>query len=161
MESLFGIPSHPLFVHLPVVVIPVAAVVAVVLAFSPPLRPRLSSWLAGLVGVGLLSTFLATRSGEAFYDAIEDRIGELAETHEELGRQTLILVALFFVAAAITAIVDRLAARSPGDDQGQLRLPATVLAVGTALLGIVAAAWMVRTGHEGARIVWDGVLPTD
>lgn len=160
MESLFGIPSHPLFVHLPLVAVPVAALAALALAFSPSARRRLSGWLAAVVGVSLAATFLATRSGEAFYDAIEDRIGELAETHEGLGRQTLILVALFFAGSVITAIVDRISNQAD-DDGGQLRLPASVLAVGTALLGIVASVWMIRTGHEGARIVWDGVLPSE
>ena len=159
MESVFGLPSHPLFVHLPLVLVPIAALAAVVLAFAPAARRRLSGWLAGLVGVGLIGTFTATQSGEAFYAAIEDRIGELAETHENLGRQTLILVALFFVGSLITAIVDRMANGSTDGDGDQLRMPASVLAAGTAVLGLVASLWMIRTGHEGTRIVWDGVLP--
>ncbi len=161
MESLFGVPGHPLFVHLPMVVVPVAALAAAVLAFSPDVRRRLSGWLAAFVGVGLVGTFLAIESGEAFQEVLEDRIGDVAETHEQLGRQTMILVALFFVGSVITAAVDRLSGPTADGANGQLRLPASVLAVGTALLGLLAGVWMLRTGHEGIRVVWDAVLSTE
>ena len=157
MESLFGLPSHPLFVHLPVVAVPAAAVVAVVLAISPPHRRRLSGWLAGLTTVGFVATFMAKESGEAFNGVLEDRIGDLADDHQQLGEQTMVLVGLFFLASVMTALLERFASI----DDTALRIPATVLAAGAALLGLAASVWMIRTGHEGARIVWDGVIPAE
>jgi len=35
LEELFGLPAHPLLVHMPVVIIPLAGVIAVVFAFRP------------------------------------------------------------------------------------------------------------------------------
>jgi len=148
MESLFGLPSHPLFVHLPIVIVPLATMGAMGLATWPQSRQRLSNWLAALTGIGLVGTFLATQSGEALNDVGGDR--GLADTHERLAGQTLVLVALFFIATVITAIADRF---SDGGD-GSLRLPATVLSVGSALLGLAASWWMIRTGFEGTSLVW-------
>jgi hypothetical protein len=34
----------------------------------------------------------------------------------------------------------------------------SLLAVVVAVVAIVATVWMIRTGHEGAKAVWDGTL---
>jgi uncharacterized membrane protein len=154
METVFGLPAHPLFVHLPVVAVPFAALAMVALAVWPAWRRRLTGWMAAGAGLCFVSTVLANQSGDELYERREDQLGDVADLHQELGEQTVLLVGLLFAAVIMTAIADRF---SP-DAESPLRLPANVLAIGAALLGLVATWWMIRTGHEGARIVWEDVL---
>jgi uncharacterized membrane protein len=53
-SKIFGLPAHPLFVHIPIVLIPLAAIGAVAMAFSGHVRDRYG-WLVlalGIVAVG-------------------------------------------------------------------------------------------------------------
>ncbi len=43
MDELFGLPAHPLLVHAAVVLVPLAAIGVVLIAFWPAARARLGS----------------------------------------------------------------------------------------------------------------------
>lgn len=158
MDTLFGLPSHPLFVHLPVVVVPVAALAALAIALRPAWRRRFGPAVTALAAVGFAGTFMATRSGEELYDVLADRIGDLADDHQELGEQTFILVAVFFLSTVATVVADHRLSRVT-EQPTWLRHAAAALAWVGAAVGAAAMVWMMRTGHEGARIVWEGVVP--
>ncbi len=149
MESLFGLPAHPLLVHAPVVIVPFASLFTIVLLARPAWRRANGLAWVVLASVAFASTILANQSGGAFNAVLEDRIGDLAARHEELGNQTTLLVFLYLLTTVGAVAAER---RRPETT------PGTVLAVLSALIALAATVWMVRTGHEGARIVWDGVL---
>lgn len=149
MESLFGLPSHPLLVHAPVVIVPVVALITLALTGRAEWRQRYGLAWAVLAVVSFAATMLANQSGEALNAVLEDRIGDLAADHEELGNQTTLLVFLFMLAVLAAVGVDR---RRPESQVGR------ILAILASALAVAATVWMVRTGHEGARIVWDGIL---
>lgn len=159
MDSFLGLPSHPLFVHLPVVAVPAAALAALVLALFPAWRRRFGLAAAALSAVGFVGTFMAAQSGEELYVALEDRIGDLADRHQELGEQTLILVAAFFLSMVGSVVADHRLISQFTEQRGWGRHLATALAWIGAVVGAVATVWIIRTGHEGARIVWEGVIP--
>ncbi len=149
MESLFGLPAHPLLLHAAVVIVPTAALLSVVLLARPEWRRRQGlAWVVFAL-VAFASTILANQSGEAFNEALTDRIGDLAEDHGELGNQTTLLVFLYMITSIGSVLAERRRSQSK---------VASVLATLAALLAVAATVWIVRTGHEGARIVWDGVL---
>lgn len=73
-----------------------------------------------------------------------------------------LLAAIFCVGAACVAVLDgwhvpRAALRRPESPSARVDTVGVVLSILTALVGVVAAVWVIRTGHEGARITWSGV----
>jgi len=153
METIFDLPAHPLFVHLPIVLLPIAAIAMFVLLVRPQWRRPAMPSLVAVTAVTAISAVLAARSGDKLNDALRDRIGDLAADHKELGETTVWLTIAFLAGTIGVLAVQRLARFS--DDA---RLHHIVVAT-TSVLGLLATVWMIRTGHEGASIVWDGVIP--
>ena len=156
MESITGLPAHPLLVHAPAVLVPLLTVVLVAMAARPPWRRRLGPAVLVAALALTVATFLTVRSGEAFEEIIGDRV-DVSE-HEELGQTTMRLVAGTFVVVLLTVGADRWAGRA---GPSWLRPAGLGLSVLAALVAVAATYWMIRTGHEGARLVWDGVIPED
>lgn len=149
MGELFGVPAHPLLVHIPIVLLPLLAVLAIVMAAKPTWRSRLLWPLVVVALVAAVFTFLATQAGEELDEALQPALGTKGERHAELGDQTALLATIFFVGAAAMIVVERW--------YKKLTRSATALAWTVAAVGVVTTVWVIRTGHEGARITWDGV----
>ncbi len=158
LETLFGLPAHPLLVHLPVVLIPLAGVIAVVLAFRPAWLDRLGWWLVGITGLGMVGAILAAGSGEGLEEL--QREGETAarEDHFELGELARTLSIVFFlVVLAVVAL--RWYAKRNGADGGvwafaRSKVGAIVAAV-VLVLSAGGATWtMAAAGHQGAKLAW-------
>ena len=153
MESIFDLPAHPLFVHFPIVLVPLAALGAIVLVFNDDLRRRYGLALAAATFVGAIATILAAASGEPFNDLLP--LGDVADKHRDLGETARLLSIVFFVTAAAMVGIERF--------RPSLLSPTALRALSgvVAVVGVLATIWMIRTGHEGARITWDGVLPKE
>ncbi len=151
MKTFQGLPAHPLFVHAPLVLLPLAALAAVALAARPQWRRRYSIALAVAALAALVATLLAIQSGEAFEPAVRDIVN--LDRHKSLAATTRLLVALFFVGSAVVAILDRM------NEEVRPWAPKAAQAVVAvaALVALAGSVWMMRTGHEGAKLVWDGV----
>ncbi len=161
LDTIAGLPIHPLIVHATVVIVPAAAL-AVALA---ALVPRFRRW-AGIVPLGLsalavILTPLSTQSGES----LEERVGEsdLVEAHAQLGDGLLKWVLLLFVGAALLYWVDWTAKRAAR--AGTTIAPTTgrrVLAVAAIVVALVASlgttVQVVRIGHSGAQAAWSDVV---
>jgi hypothetical protein len=160
MDSFFGVPAHPLLVHIPVVLIPLAAVGVVVMAIRPAWHQRYRWAVLAIAVVGMVGAILATEAGESLADQIVAKKGVGAEVrwedHAELGETARLAAFIFVVVLVVYVIVpwyvDRRATTS-----SPLVLPRWVLpllAAGT----LVAAAGAVYTvfdaGHSGADAVW-------
>ena len=52
IDKLFGLPAHPLLVHVPVVLVPLAALMAIAFAIRPAWLDRFGWWLVAVSGVG-------------------------------------------------------------------------------------------------------------
>lgn len=59
MDSIFGIPAHPLFVHIPVVLIPLAAVGVVIMVIRPTWWERYKWATLAVAGVGMVGAIIA------------------------------------------------------------------------------------------------------
>lgn len=155
MEQIFDLPAHPLFVHAPLALMPIVAVLAAAILLRPAWRGRFGWVAVASVGALFVMVLLAMNSGEALEEAIET--GAI-ERHEELAETTRLLVFLLLVVVTAGAVLARRVAR--GGAEGLKRV-VTVLAGLTVVLGTLSTVWMIRTGHEGARVVWDGVIPEE
>jgi hypothetical protein len=103
--------------------------------------------------------FAARQSGIAFDDALEGSID--VSRHEDLANGTLILTLLWFAASVVTVAFDRRAGRlsapatATGDpDRRQGTAFQDAGAAITAGFAVLATIWLIRTGHEGADLVW-------
>ncbi|MDW3219429.1 MAG: DUF2231 domain-containing protein [Acidimicrobiales bacterium] len=152
MRSLFDLPAHPFFIHLPLVLVPINAIAAVVIACRRTWQRRYAVSLAIAAFVAAVGAVLAARSGEELNEELSSRIGPLAEEHQSLAETGVWLALAFFVASLVVVLVQRMTASETGERVAQgVMMTAAALAIG-------AAVWIVRAGHEGSRIVWDGVI---
>ena len=157
-DEFFGVPTHPLAVHAPIVLLPIAAVVAVVLAVRSDWRAR-ASWgmtAAVLVLVGML--FVAKETGEAALES--NNIFGNVDEHQELADQTFVIAIVWLVATAALFVWDRRQQHAVGTDLSAAVAPsrdpiALALSVVTAVIAIVAMIWLIRTGHEGSASRWN------
>jgi uncharacterized membrane protein len=150
ISKVFGVPAHPLFVHIPVVCIPLAAIGAVLLAIRPGWRRHYGPLVVALAAIGAIGAQLATGSGETLQETVGPRnLGDHAEMGEAARTVAFVLFALVVALYAFERLRDR----------GKLaRLPSwagPALAVLT-VAGAVGATWTVTlAGHSGAKRVWE------
>jgi uncharacterized membrane protein len=157
LDKLFGLPAHPLLVHLPVVVVPVAALFAVVFAFRPTWLDRFGWGLVVLSGIGALGAILAAGSGEALQENVKR--SSALEDHVEMGdaAQT---VAIIFFCVVLAVVVLRYFARKNRDSGGAWALisskgGAIVIAAALVLSASGAMYTMIEAGHQGAKATWE------
>lgn len=142
--QLHGMPLHPLLVHLSVVAVPAACLLAIAVA----LRPRARRW-AGLptpvlAAIAAVSTVLSKESGERLADATPP--SALIERHAQLADAlvpwTLGVLAIVVVQAAWTRW------GRPG------RAVSAIMSVLQVLVAIGCLICVVLVGDAGAAAVW-------
>jgi uncharacterized membrane protein len=150
VDLIWGLPAHPLMVHAPVVLLPLASFGAIVLATSAKHRQRYDLFVGTGAVAALITALLANNSGERLSERLE--LEAAVERHENLAGTTLVLAAAF----ALLTLVNVATARIRAFDRSTIA--GAVLPVVAACMGVLATIWMVRTGHEGARLVWEKVV---
>lgn len=163
MKTIFDVAAHPLFVHGPIVLLPLVAIVTIVAGVRPGVARKLGHWLPLASLVVFVMVLLAMQSGEALYDVVVEEKGNALDTHVDLANTTRLLafgmllstVALWWFTRRAARTADATSAGSP-TRRDPVLLGITVLVV---VLSALSTVWMVRTGHEGARIHWKGVIP--
>jgi uncharacterized membrane protein len=148
LDSVAGLPLHPLVVHGAVVLVPLAALGLILMAVRPSFSRRFGVLVVIVAGAAALASVAAKESGEA----LADRVGT-PEVHAELG-DVMPLVALgLFALGLVFWLVDR---GIPGNKPrpGWLVVYAILLVLASAF----AIYWTVRVGHSGAEATWSGVM---
>jgi hypothetical protein len=162
MWVIDGIPLHPLVVHAVVVLLPLAALGAVVIAARRTWRRSLGIpvLLLALAAVGAVP--LATATGEQLYAALGVQ-NPLVEVHMQ--RASWVLpVALAFLVLLGGAVLTELALvraevgahAAPAATATRYRV-ATGLSALAALTGLAITAIVVWVGHAGSTAVWQGI----
>ena len=166
MENLFGLPAHPLLVHVPVVLVPLAAIGVVAMAIRPAWLRTFGPLIAALAGIGFLGAVLAASSGEELEEkrsAAGETISKTLEEHGELGDAAQWISGVFFVVVLLWVLFAWWRRRA-GEEQAvaKVRKPkvvAIVLMVASVLAGAGAAVSIAATGHNGAKAVWENEQP--
>lgn len=161
LENLFGLPAHPLLVHLPVIFVPMAGLIALVFAWRTTWLDRFGWVLVAVSGIGAVGAVLAAGSGEA----LEERVRESAmlEEHAELGERAR-LVALVFFAIVLVVVFVRTRSKRKADSPDAIsawvrtRMGAVVLAAALVVSSVGAIYTMIEAGHQGARTTWHEVI---
>ena len=111
ISKLFNLPAHPLLVHIPVVLVPLAALAAVLIALRPSWRHHYG-WLAvAFSGVAMVFSFLASGSGEALEDSVKKT--KSLSNHTELGGSMKWIALAFFVVVLALVVLDRTVSNGP------------------------------------------------
>lgn len=143
---ILNLPLHPLFVHLPVVLIPLATLGVIALMLLRNRSRQLAVATLGVTTVAALSTVASFLSGKA----LADLKGFSPATHERWGLFLMIAAVAFLLAAGPWLWrVSR---------EGDTPSPATrPLGMAASLLGLVATVFTFLAGHSGATLAWSDV----
>jgi hypothetical protein len=151
IHRAFGLPAHPLIIHVPVILVPLVGVAALALMARPAWMERHGLLVGVFALAATAATILAVGAGEAFR---ADRGGpgggppdEAAalDAHASAGETLRILIVLFTLALLGTLYARRRA----------LAGPAMIgLRVLVAALAIASVFFVIRTGHLGAKLTW-------
>jgi uncharacterized membrane protein len=159
IKTLFGLPAHPLIVHVPVVLLPLAAVGAILAIAFRPLRKPFGWSVVVLTGVSTVFAKLAEGSGRALQHAVKESAA--LQQHTEMGDSLWLFSGFFFACALGLMLWDRYLSRQiePAGDADRATFPAPAwvapaLAVLVVLSGAVATARVIQVGHSGAKATW-------
>lgn len=160
-----GLPAHPLFVHVPVVLIPTTVVAAVVFVFKREWFSRHGIALAVVSIVAMSSIFLAMQAGAALRGALnlQGQAATLISEHSHAAHILAIVYVVFTATLIVTFASQRISGGMPTGLAivDELLVPKAVFAalrVALVLLAIVAGYMCFRTGDLGAKAVWEGRL---
>ncbi len=148
LVSIGGIPLHPLVVHAVVVLVPLTALGAIVMAIVPKFSRRFGPLVAlgALVSVG--SAVLAKEAGEQLA-----RVKPVSADHLHWGSQVPLWVGIFGLAVIGFWFVDR---GIPSNRARPLWL--RIAAIGVVALSVVATLYVLAAGHSGAEAVWASLI---
>jgi hypothetical protein len=152
LDTLFGLPAHPLVVHAAVVLLPIAAIALVVVAAIPRARRVYGPIVLGVAIAATIAVGLAQQSGESLEGDVTKT--ELVEEHTEQG-QTVLPWAI-----GVTVVSALVAAEPYARKRIESVSPRVVTAVlvGASLIVGVGATWtVIEVGHSGATSVWNDV----
>jgi hypothetical protein len=178
-----GLPIHVLVVHAVVVLIPLAVLGAVVIAVWPAARHRYRWPVLGLTAVGTIFVPVATETGDGLEHSLPESALISAHTQlgDQLLPFAAALLLVVAGLAAVDRVATPTGSGTAGRhstperqttpdregtpertgtatavvaDRTWVRPVALVLSVLTVVLGVAAAAQVVRIGDSGARAAW-------
>lgn len=146
-DTAFGLPAHPLLVHLPVVLLPLSALVVAILTFRRAWRPTFAWPALVLLALGAGGAVASKLSG----DALARSVGIPSE-HERYGAMLVLGACVYLVVAGAWLLWVR-RPESPPRRQDLAGIAVTAVAVAVTVLTVL-------TGHSGAKAVWGSGAPT-
>jgi hypothetical protein len=148
LDTWLGLPVHVLVVHAVVVLVPLAAIGALIMVFRPAFSRRFGVIVVIVAVVGLIGSILARFSGEQ----LAGRVG-FPDPHSELGAVLPAIVGVFTVVTLVFWLFDR---GVPGNRARPAWLK--VMAALVAIVAIAAVVWTIRVGHSGTEATWKSVI---
>lgn len=177
VRSVFGIPAHPLFVHIPAVLLPLAAIGVVLMVIRPSWH-RQYRWAVLATGfVGTVGAILAADAGESLEEQIVAKEGGAAasgwEDHAAAGDTARLFAIIFIVVLAAfilipwfveqrnarrgsrqTTATDGLSAVSHAQSASLPKWVTMTLAVLVLAASAGTVVTVILAGHSGAKAVW-------
>jgi len=158
-----GLPAHPLFVHVPVILIPATIIAAIVFVFKREWFARYGIALAVVSIVAMSSIFLAMQAGAALRGELnlQGQAAKLISEHSQAAHILAIVYVLFTATLILTFAAQRISGGRPtglGILDGLLSFGPVLsaLRVVLVLLSLIAGYMCFRTGDLGAKAVWEG-----
>jgi hypothetical protein len=158
-----GLPMHVLIVHAVVVLVPLAALGALVISFWPAARSRYGWLVLAVAALATATIPIATSTGEGLEHNLP-RTAAIA-AHTALGDELLPLAGLLVVTLVALLVTDHYrATTSRRSGPGTVIAPTAALtwvrplalglSVITFIVAVVTTVQVVRIGDSGARAAW-------
>jgi hypothetical protein len=162
-----GLPAHPLFVHVPVVLIPATIVAAIVCTIKPQWLARYGIALAVVSIVAMSSVFLAMQAGAALRGELnlQGPAAHLISEHSQAAHILAVVYVAFTAVVIIAFAAQRISGGMPTglslvDRPLAGRSMFTMLRILLVVLSVGAAVMCFRVGDLGAKAVWQGRVQT-
>jgi len=160
-----GLPAHPLFVHVPVVLIPVTILAAIVCMVRTDWFSRYGIALALVSIAAMSSIFLTMQAGAALVAALHltGRAAQLISQHSHAAHILAVVYVLFTAVLIVAFAAQRISGGMPTglalvDRPLASRGMFTALRVLLVVLALGSAALVFDVGDLGAKAVWQGRL---
>jgi hypothetical protein len=160
-----GLPAHPLFVHVPVILIPSTIVAAIIFMVRRDWFARYGIALAVVSIAAMSSIFLTMQAGAALRGALnlQGEAAKLISEHSQAAHILAIVYVVFTATLIVTFAAHRISGGNPtglGMVDGLLSSKSLYAALRVLLvvLSIGAGYMCFRTGDLGAKAVWQGRL---
>ena len=153
LDTINGLPVHPLVVHAVVVLVPLSVLLLLAALASRVVRERVGVATPLLATLSLALIPLATESGES----LQRRVGrsDLVHAHAEMGES---LLPWMFGVTVIAWVLWWFTRPARGGAAGGSRRSLGRLFVPVLVIGVIAslgaAVTVVRIGDSGAKAVW-------
>ena len=145
MDLISGLPIHPLINHAVAVLVPLAAIGAILVIFISKLRPAYTPLVLVTLLLATISAFIATQSGEA----LSERVG-LPSAHATQGDRLSYVVLAFVVLFTIWFVLEK----SNQIRQSLASVLKSVLKVVISITAISSFILTILVGHSGAEATW-------
>ena len=154
-DTAFGLPLHPLVVHLVVVFLPLASVAVLLAALWPRFRRWAGPAPLVLAAIALVLVPISTQSGES----LEHALGRSAaiEQHSEYADGLLPWMAAVFVVATAVWWWRQSERAVPGRFRRPPRWAIGVLMAAAVVVAVGATVQVALIGHSGAEAAWGDV----
>ena len=165
-DDIGGVPTHPLTVHVPVVMVPLALVAVIAYFFGRSWRRPLV-WVAGVLsGGGAFGAVLAASSGESLRERVTE--SQALADHADMGETARLLAFLFFLIVVALVVYEEIRLRRTVDERppsrianlAAHRLAFPVIAVLLLISGGAAVVSLAVAGHQGAKVTWQKIGPS-
>jgi uncharacterized membrane protein len=160
-----GLPAHPLFIHVPVVLIPLSVLGALACVARPAWFDRYGVLLCLCSIVAMSSIFLAMQAGAALESALNltGAQAQLIHQHSSAAHVLAVAFVLFTAALILTFSAHRISGGMPtglgiADSVLGSRAVYLTLRVGVVVLALLCAYYVYHVGDLGAKAVWLGRL---
>jgi hypothetical protein len=147
LDSVFGLPTHVLVVHAAVVLVPLAAIGAVIMAFAPKFSVRFGPVVVAVAAGGVIASILSRQSGGSLA-----LLRGVSADHQSSGSLMPLFALGSFAVTLALWLIDRRRAR-------RRLLGTQILAVVVVAVAVITTGWTIRTGHSGSLMVWQGIYP--
>ena len=138
----FGLPAHPLLIHVPVVFVPILGVATLAVALHRGWFERAGVATAAFAAVTNAATLLAAGAGTAFRAEREDEITDKAKLHDHADAGLTLKLTMVLLTATLVGLLFATRGR-------------IVLKVLVVLLALTAIVFVIRTGHLGSQLAWE------
>ena len=148
LDTIGGIPVHALVVHAAVVLVPLTALGAILMAVRPDFSRRFGTLVVVVGFVAAGSCVVAKESGEQ----LARRVGS-PQPHVDLGDVMPLVAGGLFLLVLVFWLFDR------GIPANKSRPMWLILLAGVVVIASLAAVyWTFRVGDSGARAVWEPIM---